>query len=107
MVGRLVGFVQFEVSVLRLFPSVVVICLYSSSRLLIQVRKSFAVPDLDFLLVFCSIVLLTSTVLLAICSILLLDICSIVSLASGTIVLHAFGTTVLLAIILLYAPHFH
>ena len=86
MVGRLVGFFQVAVSVLRIFPSGVVICLYSASRLSIQARKYFPVPALDFLLAFCPIVLLMSTVLIAICSILLLTICSMVSLAFGVYV---------------------
>ena len=83
MVGLIVGSVWFAVSVLRLFPSGVVNNLdseYSARRLSVQVRKYVSVPALIVLLLFVSIVFLTSTVLLAICSILLLAICSIYSL---------------------------
>ena len=80
------------------FPSGVIICLDYDSRLLIQVRKYFAVPTLIFLLVFCSIVSLVPTVLLTICSILLLASSSNVLLASGSIVS--------LAIILLVSSFF-
>ena len=64
MVGWLVGFVRFDVSILRLFPSGVVIHTDSAGRLLIQVRKYFSGPALIILLAICSIVLLTSTIFL-------------------------------------------
>ena len=106
MVGWLVGSIQLAVSVLRLFPSGVIICLGSDIRLSMQARKYFYFPALIVLLAFCSIILLTSTVLLAICSILLLAICSILLLAIFAIDLLTFGSIVSLAIILLFSSFF-
>ena len=76
LVGWLVGFVWFSVSVLRLFLCAVVICVYSARIFSIQARKYFSFPTLFFLLTFFSIVSLTSNILLMISSILLLAICS-------------------------------
>ena len=109
IVGWLLGSIRFNVLVLILFPSGVVVRIYSSSILLIQVRKYFSVTTLIVLISFCSIVFLASTVLLVvclillftICSILFLAVCSIISLAFGTIVLLSFGAIILPAIILL------
>ena len=75
VVGWLVGSIQLAVSVLRLFPSGVIICLGYDIRLSMQARKYFSFPALIVLLTFCSILLL------AIFAIDLLTFGSIVSLA--------------------------
>ena len=81
IVGWIVGSIQFGLSVLRMFPSGVVIRLDYSSWLSMQVRIYFAVTALVVSVAFCSNVLPTSIVLFVICSILLLLFCSIILLA--------------------------
>ena len=72
MVGRIVGYVQFDVLVLRLFPSGVVIPLDSDNIFSIQVSKYLSVTAITVLIAFFSMVLLASTIFLAIFSIVLL-----------------------------------
>ena len=67
------------------FPSAVFICIDSASILSTQVRKYFAITALIVLLVFFSIVSLTSTLLLMVC--LLLAFVSILLPAFGSIFL--------------------
>ena len=97
------GSVLFAVSVLRLFPRGVVICLDSDIRLSIQVRKYFAVPALIVLLVllfnyFAHVNCFAHNLF----NFIARDLFNFF-LVSGKIVSLAFGTIALLTIMLLFA----